>query len=104
MIKASGPVKYIDDFKTKLTALKGSGGFRRDPNSVSWNNVAGASEQLFGILQSADMSVTTQTKQAVTDLELMLKKVNEAWRNFLTVDLPAFNKGLKSKGMKPITP
>jgi hypothetical protein len=48
------PVKY-DDFKTKLTALKGSGGFRRDPNSVSWNNVAGASEQLFGILQGTDM-------------------------------------------------
>jgi photosystem II stability/assembly factor-like uncharacterized protein len=103
MIKASGPVKYIDDFKTKLTALKGSGGFRRDPNSVSWNNVAGASEQLFGILQGADMPVTAQAKQAVADLDSMIKKVNEAWKNFLTVDLPAFNKVLKSKGMKPIT-
>jgi hypothetical protein len=89
--------------KPNLLHLKGSDGFRRDPNSVSWNNVAGASEQLFGILQGADMPVTAQTKQAVADLDPMIKKVNEAWKNFLTVDLPTFNKVLKSKGIKPIT-
>jgi hypothetical protein len=49
------------------------------------------------------MPVTAQTKQAVADLDPMIKKVNEGWKNFLTVDLPAFNKVLKGKGMKPIT-
>jgi hypothetical protein len=47
--------------------------------------------------------MTAQTKQAVADLDPMIKKVNEAWTTFLKVDLPAFNKVLKGKGIKPIT-
>jgi photosystem II stability/assembly factor-like uncharacterized protein len=104
MIKASGPLeKSFADFKGKLSALKGSGGFRRDPNAVSWNAVAGSSEQLFGVLQGADMPVTTQARQAVADLDRMVRKVNDLWKNFLAVDLPNFNKELKGKGIKPIT-
>ena len=98
-IKASAPVKFLEDFKTKLSELKGG---RRDAN-VSWTNLANSSDQLFGILQGTDMPVTSQAKQAVTDLDLVVKKVSEAWTTFLTVDLPAFNKTLKSKSVKPIT-
>ncbi len=104
MIKASGPLeKSLTDFKTKLNALKGSGGFRRDPNSTSWNNVAGASDQLFGLLQGSDMQVTAQAKQSVGDLAPLVKKVNDAWAAFLSADFVNFNKELKGKGIKPIT-
>jgi hypothetical protein len=70
---------------------------------VSWNTVSGNSEQLFGILQGSDMPATVQAKQAVADLDPMIRKVNDAWTSFLAVDLVKFNKDLKSKGIKPIT-
>jgi len=47
--------------------------------------VAGTSDQLFGILQGTDMPVTDQAKQGVADLDPMVKKVDEAWKNFLAV-------------------
>jgi hypothetical protein len=100
-VKASGPVKYIDDFKTKLAALKGAG---RNAPKETWSTISSTSDQLFNILQGTDMPVTSQAKQAVTDLDPALKKATEAWRTFLSVDLPAFNQTLKSKGMKLITP
>lgn len=102
-IKASGVEKPLADFKSKLSAIKGAGGFRRDPNSVSWNAVAATSDQLFGILQGTDMPVTAQAKQGVTDLDPMLKKVTDAWKNFLAADVANLNKELKGKGIKPIT-
>jgi len=49
------------------------------------------------------MPVTAQAKQGAAELDPMLKKVNDAWKNFLTVDLPNVNKELKGKGIKPIT-
>jgi len=103
-IKVTGPLeKSLTDFKTKLGAMKGSAGYYRDTNAVSWNTVAGNSEHLFGILQGADMPVTTQTRQGVADLGMMLKKVSEAWATFLTVDMINLNKELKSSGIKSIT-
>jgi hypothetical protein len=101
-IKAPGVEKELSDFKKTLGVLKGAGGFRRDPNSVSWNTIAGASAQLFDILQGSDMPVTSQAKLAVNDLDPAIKKVTEAWKNFLSVDLPAFNKTLQNAGGKVI--
>jgi len=104
MIKGTGPIeKSVTDFKIKLDAMKGAAGYYRDPNAVSWNTVAGNSEHLFGILQGADMPVTTSARQGVADLGPMLKKVSEAWATFLQVDMVKFNKTLKSHGIKPIT-
>jgi hypothetical protein len=103
MIKTSGPLeKSFTDFKAKLNAMKGSGGFRRDPNAVSWNSVSSTSDQLFGILQGTEMPVTSQARQAVTNLEPAIRKMSDAWQNFLAVDRVAFNKVLIGKGIKPI--
>ncbi|MBS1507766.1 MAG: glycoside hydrolase [Bacteroidetes bacterium] len=100
-IKNPALAKAVAEFKTKLTAVKGSEGFRRD-NSASWNSVDRISDQLFGLLQEADMPVTAQAKQAMSDQELTYLKTNEAWKSFLKVDLPAFNKTLKAKGEKEL--
>lgn len=100
-VKNPALAKAVAEFKTKLTAVKGSEGFRRD-NSASWNSVDRTCDQLFGLLQEADMPVTAQAKQAMSDLELTYLKTNEAWKSFLKVDLPAFNKTLKAKGEKEL--
>lgn len=100
-IKNPAVAKAVAEFKTKLTAVKGSEGFRRD-NTASWNSVDRTSDQLFGLLQEADMPVTAQAKQAMLDQERTYLKTNEAWKSFLKVDLPAFNKTLKAKGEKEL--
>jgi hypothetical protein len=100
-VKNTSLTKAVSDFKTKLTALKGSEGFRRD-NTPSWNAVERTCDQMFGLMQESDMPVTTQAKQAMSDLELTILKANEAWKSFLKVEVPAFNKTLKAKGEKEL--
>jgi photosystem II stability/assembly factor-like uncharacterized protein len=103
MMKGTGPLEtMLADFKKKLEALKGSGGFRRDPNSVSWNAIESNCDQLFGIIQGTDMPVTTQAKTSVGYIDPMLRLVNDAWTKFLKTELPNLNKELRSKKIKEI--
>ncbi|MBS1557663.1 MAG: glycoside hydrolase [Bacteroidetes bacterium] len=100
-VKASGSLENnINEFKTKLNLLKGSGGWGRDLSAMSWNNLATKCEQLFTILQGTDMPVTFQARQAVKELEPSIQKMTDTWKFFLTNEIPKINSVLKSKGVR----
>jgi hypothetical protein len=70
----------LKEAEQALTVLEGTS----RGQDVSLKSVQNALETIFGILQEADMPVTSQTEQAVVQTRTNLLKITAAWTTFTT--------------------
>jgi photosystem II stability/assembly factor-like uncharacterized protein len=88
----------LKEAEQTLTALEGTS----RGQEVSLKSVQNALETVFGILQEADMPVTSQTEQAVVQSRANLVKITTAWATFTTDTLGALNTQLTKAGLTAI--
>jgi hypothetical protein len=85
----------------KLQAL--AGGATRRPGAGSEPPTLGGLKTkfltLFGVLQEADVTPSTQAAAAVADLQKQLPPLMERWNAMKAQELPALNKQLKSANL-----
>jgi hypothetical protein len=100
--KASGEtlaaVKALDQ---KLQAL--AGGATRRPGAGTEPPTLGSLRTrflaLFGALQEADVTPSTQAAEAVVELQKQLPPVMERWKELQSQDIPALNQQLKNANL-----
>ncbi len=91
-------VKALDQ---KVQTLMGGGGRRPGPGAEA-PTLGGLRTRyltLFGVLQEADVTPSTQVSAAVTDLQKQLPPVMERWKVIESQDVPALNKQLKAANL-----
>ena len=64
-----------------------------------FDKLSNAFASVFGILQEADMTPTTQTVQAFKAAQASYESTKQSWIEFKTATLPKLNKQLKSAGL-----
>jgi photosystem II stability/assembly factor-like uncharacterized protein len=91
-------VKALDQ---KVQMLMGGGGRRPGPGAEA-PTLGGLRTRyltLFGILQEADVTPSTQASAAVTELQKQLPPLMQRWSAVKAQDLPALNKQLKDANL-----
>jgi hypothetical protein len=91
----------INTFDQKLQAL-GGGATRRPGAGTEPPTLGGMKTKylaLFGVLQEADVTPSTQAAAAVADLQKQLPPLMQRWDAIKSQDLPALNKQLKDASL-----
>jgi len=100
--RATGEIlAAINAFDQKLQAL-GGGAARRPGTGTEPPTLGGMKTRflaLFGVLQEADVTPSTQAAAAVADLQKQLPPLMQRWDAIKSQDLPALNKQLKDASL-----
>lgn len=100
--KASGEtLAAVNALDQKLQALAG-GATRRPGAGAEPPSLGGLRTRyltLFGVLQEADVTPSTQAAEAVAELQKQLPPVMERWKELQSQDVPALNKQLKDANL-----
>lgn len=103
--KASGDIlTAVKTLDQKVQALAG-GAARRPGAGTEQPTLGGLRTRyltLFGVLQEADVTPSTQAAEAVAELQKQLPPVMERWKELKSQDIPALNKQLKSANLPEI--
>lgn len=109
-LKPTTAVQSLPEFRKRMEAVAGPPpeGFGTPVTPVSTDftslrYLSGATGQLYGALQSADVAPTADQTTAATQLEAQTKKTTADWQNLLATDLPKLNGELKSAGQPEVT-
>jgi hypothetical protein len=105
---AAGPLaEAIAALDQKLMPLAGPATGRRGargaaPATRDLGRLNGELAQLFGLLQEADAAPPSQNVAAARELSAVLTSQLAAWRQIVTMDVPALNAKLKQAGQSEI--
>ena len=102
---------HVDAFAEKIqnVAGAGGGGFGGGGGAggggaprATAASVAGRARTLFGLIEEADVTPTTQILAAMPDVLKDSRSVQDSWRAIKTTDIPAINQELRAAGLTPI--